>query len=464
MRFHFKLLVLFLLLFIFSASLLILFYNQIRNEISNAVQQDLERIVHSVHFSSSNLSNEKKPDHAFLSHFIDSLKNNSKVQEISIAGNNNRIAASSNPRKVGNHQTVNDQIVIVKETFGSADSAGKHERYKVTVPIVRDKKLVGLVQTGIIINNVESIMNDLFLKDAVIAVIFLFLLFIVFYEAFRRLNLPVSQLVLASKRIAEGEKFVQVQYENKGELRKLIHAFNFMAEKIEEQRSIEEQYRDLERKAILSETAAILAHEIRNPLNCINLNVDVLIDNAPEGEDRDMLVTIKQEVQRLNKMVTDFLAMGKPMPLSKSIFRVLDLINEVAMLIKRQLTDNGIYHFIEVDQTLEIYADREQMRLVLLNLLLNAIQASNKSGRILLSSKATSCGTLIKVSDNGCGITKENLQKIFNSYFTTKADGAGLGLALVKRIVEKHSGTIKVESDLLNGTTFEICIPDKREI
>jgi signal transduction histidine kinase len=467
MRFQIKLLVLFLLLFILSASLLFLFYNQIKHEITVAVQQDLENVIHSVHYSSQKLSNEKMPDQSFLKTFIDSVKNNSKIQEISIVGNNNQIVASSNPHKVGKHQLVNDQIVVVKEIFGREDSIGKHERYQVTIPIEREKKLVGLIQTSIVVNNVDSMMDNLFMKDAIIAVITLFLLFIIFYEVLRRLNHPVSLLVRASKRIAEGETYVQVQYKKKGELSNLVQAFNLMASRIEAQRVIETQYRDLERRAILSETAATLAHEIRNPLNCINLTVDVLIDSIAAGggneSDRELLVNVKHEVQRLNKMVTDFLAMGKPMPLSMSTFTLRDLADEVHLLIKRQLIDKKIEMLIDIGNQQDIHADREQIRLVLLNLLLNAVAATEKSGQILLSVECVEADIIIRVSDNGSGINESDLQKVFEPYFTTKADGAGLGLALVKRIVEEHNGSISALNNPSRGVTFKITIPNAKE-
>jgi signal transduction histidine kinase len=467
MRFQIKLLFLFLLLFILSASLLFLFYNQIKHEITAAVQQDLENVIHSVHYSSQKLSNEKMPDQSFLKTFIDSVKINSKIQEVSIVGNNNQIVASSNPHKVGKHQLVNDQIVVVKEIFGREDSTGKHERYQVTIPIERGNKLVGLVQTSIVVNNVDSMMDSLFMNDAIIAVITLFIIFIIFYEVLRRLNHPVSLLVRASKRIAEGEMYVQVQYKKKGELSNLVQAFNRMASRIEAQRVIETQYRDLERRAILSETAATLAHEIRNPLNCINLTVDELIDSNSAGKgnesDRELLVNIKCEVQRLNKMVTDFLAMGKPMPLSMSTFTLRDLADEVHLLIKRQLIDKKIEMLIDIGSGQEIYADREQIRLVLLNLLLNAVAATEKSGQILLGAEIDDADTILRVSDNGSGINENNLQKIFEPYFTTKADGAGLGLALVKRIVEEHGGSISASNNPSSGVTFKIIIPNVKE-
>lgn len=468
MRFQIKLLILFLLLFIFSASLLLLFYNQIKREISISVQQDLENVIHSVHYSSRKLSNEKMPDQTFLNSFIDSLKNNSKIQEISIVGNNNQIVASSNPHKIGKHQQVNDQIVVVKETFGREDSVGKHERYQVTIPIEREKKLVGLVQTSIVVNSVDSMMDNLFMKYAVIAVTTLFLLFIIFYGAFHRMNRPVSMLIRASKRIAEGETYVQVQCEKRGELSNLVQAFNFMASRIEEQRVIETQYRDLERKAIFSETAATLAHEIRNPLNCINLTVDVLIDSVSAGggnaSDLELLVNVKHEVHRLNKMVTDFLAMGKPMPIFMAAFKLYELVDEVHLLIKRQLVDNEIELQINIDKEFDLHADREQMRLVFLNLLLNAIAAIGKSGKIIVNVKIDGGNTVVYVIDNGSGIKESDLQNVFEPYFTTKTDGAGLGLALVKRIVEEHCGSISVSNNPSRGVTFDVRIPNVKEM
>jgi hypothetical protein len=461
MRFQIKLLLLFLMLFVLSALLLFAFYNQIRNELTRSIQQDYENIVHSVHYSSSKLNSEKMPDQAFLNELIDSLKRNSKVKEISIISNNKEIIASSNPHKIGKYHELKDQIVVVRETFGKADTSGKHDQFSVTIPIERDKKIVGLVQTKIVVNDIESLIGNLFVKDSIIAIMLLSVIFILFFEAFRRLNKPVALLVAETKKIAEGERYEQIPFSKHDELGNLLVAFNTMAAKIEEQRQIEQKFRELERKALLSETAATLAHEIRNPLNCINLTVDVLIDtskNENRESDYSLLVNIKKEVQHLNKMVGEFLAMGKPKPLILKEFPLHELVEEVNILIKRQLQEKNIEVLQFIDKSLRVVADKEQLRLVLLNLFLNAGSAIGDNGLIEITAQSNNGEILLNVKDNGCGIRDDDLPKIFEPYFTTRDDGTGLGLALVKRIVEDHGGTITAGNNESRGATFTITL------
>jgi len=460
-----KLILLFISLFLCSAALMLLFYTEMKIAVVNSLQDAIEDVVHSVHYSTQKLSAEKAPDKEFLEDFIKNAKKNGAVNEISVVGSDNRIVASSNPRKVGKKRTVTDQITVVREEFGNQDSLGKHDHYRILVPIERGNKVVGVVQTNFVINDMGTVVHQFFIKYMIIAISALLLLFSVSFIALRKMNRPISLLCRASEKIAQGDDSVQINYKGSDELSKLISAFNSMALKINEQRLLEERFREMERRAILSETAASLAHELRNPLNLINLTVDYLKDKFKPGnpdqenEYTELMKNVKNEVQRLNRMVGDFLTMGKPLKLQKTRFALKELVSDVEVLLKRQLVSLHIKLIDKTSEELLIDGDREQLRLVILNLLLNAIQAVGEGGWINISTEIESDFINITVTDNGPGIPQADLEKIFEPYFSTKPDGTGLGLALSKRIVEAHNGSISVSNKDEGGASFEIKLP-----
>lgn len=469
MSFQGKLVLLFIFLFLSSAALMLFFYYEMKRAVITSVQDDIQNVVHSVHYSTQKLSSEKSPDKVFLENFIKGAKQSGGVQEISIVGSDQRIVASSNPRKVGKQHPINNQIVVVREMFGAEDSSSNHVHYQITVPIERDKKVVGVVQTHFVINDLGSTVHNFFLKDTMIAISALLLLFGVSFIALKRMNRPISLLCRASEKMARGDLSVQIPHEGSNELSKLVDAFNSMAAKINEQRLLEERYHTMERRAILAETAATLAHELRNPLNLINLTVDYVLDKFKPGEPKkeaeytELLKNVKQEVSRLNRMVGDFLSMGKPLTLQKNRFRLREMISEVEFLLKRQIIELQGELSIVIDDDVSVYGDREQLRLVLLNLLLNAMQASGTGSKLEIEAHTAGVNSEIIVSDNGPGINDSDIKKIFEPYYSTKPDGTGLGLALAKRIVEEHGGHISARNKEEGGATFIINLPFEGE-
>jgi len=461
--------ILFVILFVATMVIMLLYSLDLQRKIVTTAEKDLQNIIHSVHFSTQKLSSEQSTDLKFLSQFIRDAKENNAVQEITIVGSTNKVVASSNPGKVGRKQQVRDRMqgVMVHEQFGQIDSLGPHNRYEVAIPIKRDNKLIGVVETSFILNDLGVFVWRVFLKQSVIAIIALFTLFLIFYIAIRRMNKPVELLCRAADQVGSGDSTIHLEYKGSGELRRLIESFNGMAAKINQQRSLEDDLREMERKAILSETAAILAHEIRNPLNLINLSVDHLMDEYAPGEEerrktyREMMKNVKQEAQRLNKMVGDFLVLGKPVRMNKTLFTLTSMISEVELLLKHQLIETHSMLEIDIQEKCELYADKEQMRLVFSNLLLNAIQVTGSRGRIFLKAQKEGSAIVIKISDNGPGIPEKDLEKIFEPYFSRRAGGTGLGLSLVKSIVQKHDGEVKAGNKEQGGACFTITLPGK---
>ncbi|MEW5692038.1 MAG: ATP-binding protein [Candidatus Hydrogenedentota bacterium] len=241
------------------------------------------------------------------------------------------------------------------------------------------------------------------------------------------------------------------------------------------QKKIEEGLRRAERLAALGELSLGVAHEIKNPLTSIKGFSQLLTQKSTEPGFIDKYVKIiTDEVERLNHIVEELISFARPGPIEISKIEIDTLINRIASLLSREFEKYNIVFQKEFDGSIKkIEADESQLTQVLLNVFLNSIQAMQKNGGLLkVSVKPPSNDELrkynigadyyiISVHDTGIGIPQENLNKLFNPFFTTKENGTGLGLSISLRIIEKHNGKIDVESEPGYGTTFKIILPQK---
>jgi PAS domain S-box-containing protein len=228
-------------------------------------------------------------------------------------------------------------------------------------------------------------------------------------------------------------------------------------------KSLERQLADAEHLASLGELSAGLAHEIKNPLAGIKGAIDVIRDSPAISElHREILADVIHEVERIDKIVRDLLNYAKPKPTSHSSIDLPELVQRIVLMARTGPKHDSIP--IEVRQHTPIplfTGDEMQLEAVLLNLLLNALNALSSGGHIEveLSFDKGSSTIRMEVQDNGPGIPEELRKKIFQPFFTTRTDGMGLGLATCLKNVQYHGGTIEVVSELGVGTTFIVCIP-----
>jgi len=232
----------------------------------------------------------------------------------------------------------------------------------------------------------------------------------------------------------------------------------------QEQRALEAQLHHAERLATLGEMTAGVAHEVRNPLGIISSTAELLRERLNRYEpDNRLAQIIVEESNRLNDKVSEFLDFARPrVPnlqachLDKVLDRGLELIQpEIERL---HITVSRDYHTDGTPQ----FVDPDLLHQAFLNILLNAIQAMPGGGalQIALASGPNNQGIQIRVQDSGDGIDPETLKKVFNPFFTTKEKGSGLGLPIVKSIIESHQGSIKIDSALGEGTAVIITLPE----
>jgi two-component system, NtrC family, sensor histidine kinase HydH len=227
-------------------------------------------------------------------------------------------------------------------------------------------------------------------------------------------------------------------------------------------RKTEAQLIRSEKLAALGQMSAGIAHEIRNPLTSINILIHSLTENLPpETAHREDLKVIEEEIQRINEIVEQFLRFARPAPPLFQETEVATVFDEVVQLLKPQIERQRITVSRDFDTVPLITFDREQMKQVVLNLLINALQAMPQGGRLDLAAKVLQDNRWMKLSirDSGVGIPPENLKKLFDPFFSTKEGGIGLGLSIAHRIIDQHHGKIEVESRPGEGTAFHLWLP-----
>jgi two-component system sporulation sensor kinase A len=239
-----------------------------------------------------------------------------------------------------------------------------------------------------------------------------------------------------------------------------------VARDIRNRKRMEEQRLKLEKLAIIGELATMVAHDLRNPLTSIKNACFYLKNTCPPRDGAEcksvfeMVEILEQETAFANAIINDLLDFAVKRPLEKKRKNINNIINR--SLKKANMAENVK---IERDFALRPIAnvDEEQLERVFLNLIKNAAQAMPEGGRLTVGTSVTADRVEVVVRDTGTGIAKENMSKIFQPLFTTKAKGIGMGLAICKRIVEEHSGTIDAESEVGKGTVFLIKLPKNVE-
>ncbi len=232
---------------------------------------------------------------------------------------------------------------------------------------------------------------------------------------------------------------------------------------VTEQVQIEEQKLAIEKLTAMRKLASGVAHEIRNPLNSINLIVDLLkLDYIPTDKTdkyNKYISTVQREIGRISLIVEEFLRFARPPKLDKAPMDLGEFFDDIGMLYQPRMKSDNISLHIEIKAHTEILGDHEQLKQVFINLLENAIQACGNKGSISISGEVKSNDYEIIVSDTGIGISEYNLKHIFDLYFTTKKKGSGIGLAIVHQIITNHQGSIKAESEEGKGTKIAVKLP-----
>jgi signal transduction histidine kinase len=435
----------------------------------------------------SQLAQRKIPPHTDQNDVLQQYKQaleDAKLSNITIASPSGEVVAASNPKQVG-HKIKNwkrrfeakkDPIQISAEFSDiNVDPDAPQTSFVVTFPIVQGDKVIGYAQVTGKSDEVSTLLKHYYAgRFAWVLAIMLAGLGALVYLA-SRFTRPVDELVTGAQQVAKGNLYVTLPVEGGDEMGRLAQTFNQMVERLRENRKLEERLYEAQKMSLLGRFAATVAHEVRNSLNFINLSIDQIRARNRAGDERSRelernVANVKDEINRLNSLVNDFLAAGRQSPPSFADCDVRATVEEAVALVEKQARLQSISVSTDLPAELPaLQADAAQLKTCFLNILTNAVQAMPGGGRITVSArllgKNGDSGRLeLRFADTGPGIRHEDRDKIFAPYFSTKATGFGLGLAITKKIVEDHGGRIYVTSGETQGTVMAMELPVSRPV
>jgi two-component system, NtrC family, sensor kinase len=407
--------------------------------------------------------------------FADEKYQDKEIGTVTIFQGDLRIAtnviAEDGDRAVGTRmsEAVYDQVIQRGETW-SKPAFVVNDWYITSYEPIRDPagKVIGAIYVGLLqapFSQAQTVVTARFLLLVIVATAASLSLILVLTTVVMR---PIERIVEMSQKVIAGDITARVGIRPPGEMGILCQAVDYMADAIEKreeqtQQSLRHQVTRAEKLASIGRLAAGVAHEINNPLTGV-LTFSHLMREKPnmDDQDREDLDLIIRETSRAADIVRGLLDFARERPV---LMERLDL-NEVVRRTVRLIANQKKFEKITIEELLledlpQVRGDMNQLQQVLLNLSLNACTAMPEGGRLTIRTAAIDGLVMLKVSDTGCGIPPELLDRIFEPFFTTQdvGKGTGLGLSVTHGIIEQHSGDLEVESRVGEGSSFTIYLP-----
>lgn len=300
------------------------------------------------------------------------------------------------------------------------------------------------------------------------------------YVVSRRVSKPIIQIANAAQEMAAGQLEQRIPFSSKDEVGGLAASFNAMAQRLsrlittlrQKEDSLQKAYNELiaaqeqlvqsEKMAAIGELVASIAHEMRNPLSSVKLNIQI-IERSMDKETllyQHLQIALDQTTQ-LERMFSDLLNYSKPLLLQKSDVRMTEALDCSLQQLKGEIETHEVHISRAITEELpSIEADFDKVVQVLVNVLKNALEASGRNSRvevaINLGRLQEKTAVVVRITDHGKGILPRNLGSIYKPFFTTKKKGTGLGLPIVRKIMDAHRGDISIASDPEQGTTVQL--------
>jgi len=333
-----------------------------------------------------------------------------------------------------------------------------------------NNEIIGILYVGILEQKYLDIKRRTILTFLAIALVGAFVSLALGHLLSRGISVSIGKLVSASKEVAQGNLEAKAEVTTNDELQDLAESFNAMAsalKKRDEQLKAfaKNRIQESERLAMIGQLAAGVAHELNNPLQGIVAYSHLLLEKVPDDDPmRGSLQKIVTQADRSKDIIRGLLDFSRQTKPQKMPSNVNHILLECVSLVEKQ----PIFHNIEIEKdfvgTLPLISvDPSQIQQVFMNMIINAAEAMEGSGRLILETRFDAVDNTVDVifTDTGHGIREEDMTRLFDPFFTTKevGHGTGLGLAISYGIVRKHRGTITVESEIGKGTTFIISLP-----
>jgi len=461
MSLRWKLIILLLCLNFALMSTLYIFYTQTEKRLLKEIEKQTADLTKAIQVGVEEVTRGGSNK---LSEYINKL-NTKGIREVSIISNQQEIIASTNPQNIGKPITHRKKELIIKAELGEPVFEEENV-YNVIVPVIAGNVQYGYIHLRINKDDFSNILRDNALKRIITTLIIFSIGIIITYFISTRYTKPIDNLTEAAQRVAQGDFSYRLELNRKDEIGRISESFNFMIQKLEENQILQKRLREAEYLAAIGQLSRTIAHEVRNPLNFINLSIDHLIEKLKKENENSnnyikLLENMKQEIYRVNNLITEYLEYTKPLKLNKKTVSILEIIDEVVTLIEASAEKEGItiYKDYKIDFMLDI--DIDLMKSCILNIIKNSIYAMKDTEvkNLFIKTELLEDEILIKIKDTGSGVKEEFIEKIFEPFFSTKKGGLGLGLPLAKKVIEEHGGRIEILSKIGQGSEVNIYLP-----
>lgn len=353
-----------------------------------------------------------------------------------------------------------EKAVLATDTTVQVMPVSKDENlYDIAVPCNVDTEKIGVIRVGltdrIMRENLTVIKQNIFLLALLLSI---FSIAVGVFMA-HRITGPLKKITLNIIKISRGQlrDVIPVETAEKDEIGQMAEIFNEMAKNLKTQKEMDEHLARREKLAMIGELAANIAHEVKNPLTGIKLGIDAMRRN---GGGEEILERLDNEIVRLNRVVSRLLSFTRTSPLMLKKTEVKHIFEDAMFFVSKVAEKKGIkMHCPTVEPDTFINVDVDQMQQALLNIILNAIHATEQGGNIYISACKDGIWAKIVISDTGRGISPDDLPRIFEPFYSSNPLSSGLGLAISHRIVTEHGGDIHVDSIRGEGTTVTVILP-----
>jgi signal transduction histidine kinase len=455
--------------FILLSSLLFLYYQAEKILYRNLEDQiaDLSKIIQVGVEEVTGASDEKR-----LMEYLNKLKSKG-IKEVSIISNTDEILASTNPEKIGSDINPRKKEMIIRAELGEPVTA-EGKTYNVIIPVITNNEHYGYLHLKINTDDFSKMLKINLYKRIIVTIAIFGIGIVVIVFLSSHYTRPVQDLIVAVRKIMAGDFNYHLSVRSNDEIGELSKSINSMVKVLEREQRLQESLRKAEHLATAGQLAREFAHEVRNPLNFINLTIDhvrsklISLDcyfatnsegNNSFNKEIQLLDTVKKEIHRLDGLVNSFLEYARPLTVKKQKIDLKTLMEDVVELVKAKAEFMGIRIISEYSEgEVTIEADPDLLKTAVINIINNSFQAMPDGGLLSIKVWCDHRNVFVEIADTGSGIPSDKIERVFEPFFTTKEKGIGLGLSTTKRIIEEHGGNISLRSTEGKGTlvTFSL--------
>ncbi|MEW6409678.1 MAG: ATP-binding protein [Nitrospirota bacterium] len=388
---------------------------------------------------------------------------------IVILDRNGRVLAHSNPRvhRIGDSfsdSPFDEKAFQATKTTVQIMPLSKDENlYDIAVPCKVDNEKIGIIRVGLTDRIMRENLTVIKQKILLLAILLSVVSIAVGIFMAHRITSPLKKITQNIIKISKGQfrDVISVKTIEKDEIGQMADVFNEMAKNLRTQKEMDEHLARREKLAMIGELAVNIAHEIKNPLTGIKLGIDTMRNN---GSGEEILERLDNEIVRLDKVVSRLLSFTQTSPLTLKKTEIKHIVEDAMFFTSKVAEKKGIkMHSLKIEPDTFVVVDVDQIQQALLNIILNAIHATERGGNIYISSFKDEKWARIVIRDTGKGISPDDLQRIFEPFYSTNPLSSGLGLAIAQRIVTEHGGDIHIDSIRDKGTTVAVILPSSRE-